>query len=100
MGAQMGKPPPSTPAELHAAIPATHRARASGGRLAPALRMGLGWFLLPIGRRKLETVWHNGGTGGFRSYVEFASELRTGVVVLSSNVRSVDRIWTQLLLDG
>ena len=85
--------------ELAAAIEMTHVERAKGGRLAPALRIGLGWMLLPIGRQKLETIWHNGGTGGYRSYVGVAPSIDAGVVVLSSNVRSVDPVGTRVLLD-
>ena len=98
--AQMGVLPPGRlPADLAAAIPLTHEVRARGGRLAPALRVGLGWLLLPIGRQKLDTVWHNGGTGGYRSYIGWAPPIRTAVVVLSSNARGVDPIGTRVLLD-
>jgi serine-type D-Ala-D-Ala carboxypeptidase/endopeptidase len=96
--AQMGTLP-DVPQELAAAIRSTHRERASGGRLSPALRLGLGWMLLPIGRQKLETLWHNGGTGGYRSYVGLAPSIPAGVVVLSSNVRTVDPVGTRTLLD-
>lgn len=96
--AQMGVLPAGLPADLAAAIPVTHEERGRGGRLAPALRMGLGWLLLPIGRQKLETVWHNGGTGGYRSYVGWAPAIHSAVVVLSSNARSVDPIGTRVLL--
>lgn len=95
--AQMGVLP-GLPADLTAAIPLTHEERARGGRLAPALRIGLGWLLLPIGRQKLDAVWHNGGTGGYRSYVGWAPVIHSAVVVLSSNARSVDPIGTRVLL--
>jgi D-alanyl-D-alanine-carboxypeptidase/D-alanyl-D-alanine-endopeptidase len=97
--AQMGVLPSDVSAELADAIRATHGERARGGRLAPALRMGLGWFLLPIGPQKLATIWHNGGTGGYRSYVGWAPAIHAGIVVLSSNSRSVDRVGTQALVD-
>jgi CubicO group peptidase (beta-lactamase class C family) len=97
--AQMGASPPGTPPELTAAIRETHVERSRGGRFAPALRMGLGWMLLPIGRGKLDVVWHNGGTGGYRSYLGCAPTIRMGAVALSSNVRSVDRHGTRVLLD-
>jgi CubicO group peptidase (beta-lactamase class C family) len=97
--AQMGASPPGTPPELTAAIRETHVERSRGGRFAPALRMGLGWMLLPIGRQKLDTLWHNGGTGGYRSYLGWAPTIPVGAVALSSNVRSVDRHGTRVLLD-
>jgi serine-type D-Ala-D-Ala carboxypeptidase/endopeptidase len=97
--AQMLGLPAGTPGDLAAAIPLPHEERTKGGRLAPAMRVGLGWLLLPIGRQKLDTVWHNGGTGGYRSYIGWAPAIHTAVVVLSSNTRSVDPIGTRVLLD-
>jgi CubicO group peptidase (beta-lactamase class C family) len=48
--------------------------------LAPAMRAipGFGW------NRLGESAWHNGGTGGFRSFAGFDPIARTGVVVLSN----------------
>lgn len=97
--AQMGFLPPGVPAELAAAIPSTHAERSRGGRLAPALRVGLGWMLLPIGREKLDMVWHNGGTGGYRSFIGWTPATHAAAIALSSNVRSVDRFGSRVLLD-
>jgi serine-type D-Ala-D-Ala carboxypeptidase/endopeptidase len=96
--AQMGTLP-DVPPELAEAIRSTHRERASGGRLTPAMRVGLGWLLAGIGRPKLQILMHNGGTGGYRSFAGWAPASGHGVVTLSANVRSVDRIATKLLLD-
>ena len=43
------------------------------------MRVGLGWLLLPIGRQKPDTVWHNGGTGGYRSYIGWAPAIHMAV---------------------
>jgi CubicO group peptidase (beta-lactamase class C family) len=53
--------------------------------------IGLGWFL---GRRKdgWTLAWHNGGTGGFRSFVGLAVERGVAVVALTNSTRSVDRL--------
>ena len=40
--------------------------------------VGLGWNVLG------EMVWHDGGTGGFRSFIGYDTRTRTGVVVLSN----------------
>lgn len=49
---------------------------------------GLGWFLDRSGR-----YWHNGGTGGFRSFVGFDPKTRRGVVLLASTATSqLDRL--------
>jgi serine-type D-Ala-D-Ala carboxypeptidase/endopeptidase len=66
----------------------THDSRARRGRLC----QGLGWAGLPLRGSSRRMLWHNGGTGGFRSYVGFVKETQTGVVVLSNCFRSVDAI--------
>ncbi len=48
----------------------------------PGLEIALGWHVLSRGDR--EIVWHNGGTGGYRSFVGFDPKRRTGVVVLAN----------------
>ena len=55
------------------------------------MRMHLGWVELPLPARMGGTqIWHDGGTGGFRSFVGFAPDQRTAVVVLGNTVRPVD----------
>jgi len=48
-----------------------------------AMRIGLAWHILarPTG----SIVWHNGGTGGYRSFAGFDPVRRVGVVVLCNN---------------
>ncbi len=49
---------------------------------------GLGWEIDAEGR-----FWHNGGTGGFRSFVGFDPKTRRGIVILSASAVSlVDHI--------
>jgi D-alanyl-D-alanine-carboxypeptidase/D-alanyl-D-alanine-endopeptidase len=52
----------------------------------PGLEIALGWHILslPGGPGGREIVWHNGGTGGYRSFIGFDPKERTGVVVLSN----------------
>jgi serine-type D-Ala-D-Ala carboxypeptidase/endopeptidase len=95
--AQMGTLP-DVPAELAEAIELTHRERAKGGRFTPGMRVALGWLVIGIGRRKLDVVMHDGGTGGYRSIAGWVPSHGVGVVVLSANVRSVDRIGADLAL--
>lgn len=61
----------------------------------PALKIGLGWHILarPAGN----VVWHNGGTGGYRTFIGFDPARRLGVVVLSNLDASVDDIGFHLL---
>ncbi|MFH8384010.1 serine hydrolase domain-containing protein [Kitasatospora sp. NPDC018058] len=42
-------------------------------------------------------LWHNGGTGGFSSFVAFDPEKQVGVAVLVNTRRSVDAVGTALL---
>jgi hypothetical protein len=42
-------------------------------------------------------VWHNGGTGGYRSFIGLDLERRRAVVVLSDVAVSVDDFATELL---
>src|SRR6266566_1505033 len=61
----------------------------------PNLKVGLAWHILsrPVGN----IVWHNGGTGGYRSFIGFDPARRIGVVVLSNLNRSVDDLGYHLL---
>jgi len=61
----------------------------------PALTIGLGWHILarPAGN----VVWHNGGTGGYRTFIGFDAARRVGVVVLSNRDASVDDVGFHLL---
>lgn len=62
----------------------------------PGREAGLGWQRLqtPSGRR---IVWHNGGTGGYRSFIGFDETTGLGVVVLANTARSVDALGLYLL---
>jgi len=64
---------------------------------SPGLDIGLGWHILT--RDGHEIVWHNGGTGGFRSFIAFERKTGTGVVVLSNaeTLAGVDDIGQHLL---
>ena len=66
-------------------------------RPAGQIQIGLGWLISASGGR--EIVWHNGGTGGFRSFVGWDRQERIGVVVLSNafTLAGVDDIGFHLL---
>ena len=61
------------------------------------LEIGLGWHIST--KDGHEIVWHNGGTGGFRTFVGFDPKSRVGVVALSntSTTTGVDDIGRHLL---
>ena len=58
--------------------------------------VGLGWHISPVADNK-EMVWHNGGTGGYRSFCGFIKGENKGVVVLTSSAESVDDIGVHIL---
>jgi serine-type D-Ala-D-Ala carboxypeptidase/endopeptidase len=55
--------------------------RAPGG--SPTMRIGLNWFTLHVGNDSI--VWHNGGTGGYRTFIGFEPARRVGVVVMTNS---------------
>ena len=69
------------------------------GRVA----IGLGWLILPAGlgppwsKLQIETLMHEGGTGGFRSFASVAPSTGTAVIVLGSTARSVTRLGANLV---
>jgi serine-type D-Ala-D-Ala carboxypeptidase/endopeptidase len=49
------------------------------------VRIGLAWMTTGKG-----IVWHNGGTGGYRSFIGFLPAARRGVVILSNTALDLD----------
>jgi CubicO group peptidase (beta-lactamase class C family) len=66
-------------------------------RMANRAEVGLGWLIARPPGAAGPVLWHNGGTGGFRSFVGAARQTGTAVVVLSNTARSVDRLGLRLL---
>jgi CubicO group peptidase (beta-lactamase class C family) len=59
-----------------------------------SMRIGLAWMTTPGGGGR----WHNGGTGGFSSFLGFTDDRKRGVVILSNQGgRSVDQVGFHLL---
>jgi CubicO group peptidase (beta-lactamase class C family) len=65
--------------------------------MARNTRIGAGWVITEIEGRTV--TWHNGGTGGFRSWLGIDREAGHGVVVLTATSGSVDHHGFRLLLD-
>ena len=63
----------------------------------PAVRIGAAWITLE--RHGRQIVWHNGGTGGFRSWIGIDRAAGTGVVVISATARTVDRLGMTMLTE-
>ncbi|MBL1422472.1 MAG: serine hydrolase [Alphaproteobacteria bacterium] len=61
----------------------------------PQMQIGLAWLNKINGEQK--TIWHNGGTGGYRSFIGFDERSGRGVFVLSNSQDDVDAIGWALL---
>jgi D-alanyl-D-alanine-carboxypeptidase/D-alanyl-D-alanine-endopeptidase len=61
------------------------------------MAVGLGWTRGPLLGTDHELLFHNGGTGGFRSFVGMVPATRTAVVVLTNSARSVDALGFRIL---
>jgi D-alanyl-D-alanine-carboxypeptidase/D-alanyl-D-alanine-endopeptidase len=88
--------------ELQLQEPTTSLGCAAATTHVPRMKRGpleqcLGWVSLPLLRSPHRMLWHNGGTGGFRSFVGLVSARQLGVVVLSNSARSVDAVGFRIL---
>jgi serine-type D-Ala-D-Ala carboxypeptidase/endopeptidase len=65
--------------KVERAMAFAHQPRASAGGAA---MIGLNWLIVHPGKDTI--VWHNGGTGGYRTFVGLEPSKRVGVVVLTN----------------
>lgn len=64
---------------------------------SPAMTIGLNWMNVPAGADTI--VWHNGGTGGYRTFAGIIPSRKVGVVVLTnSGGEGADDIGRHLLV--
>ena len=76
--AHVSSPPGGVPLDrAFAATVAVRRPTSS-----PDMDIALGWHILKA--QGTEIIWHNGGTGGYRTWMGYEPRSRTGVVVLSN----------------
>jgi len=61
--------------------------------------IGLCWFreTLPWRKGNLNWLWHNGGTGGFRSFLGLVPAKKLGVVLLSNSPHNLDALGVAIL---
>lgn len=72
---------------------AMREARQRRRPIAPGRSIGLGWHLVDAAG----IVWHNGGTGGYHTFVGFDPARGTGVVLLANSELSIDELGMRLL---
>jgi|CXWL01.1.fsa_nt_gi CubicO group peptidase (beta-lactamase class C family) len=78
--------PGDTP--ISKALRASYKDRMETG--TPDLSIGLGWHVW--NKHGTEIIWHNGGTGGYRSFCGFAPDKKLGVVVLANSDFDLDAV--------
>lgn len=82
--------------DLERSLRIAHEPRATLSEQGPVrLSIGLNWMIQTNGDSRI--IWHNGGTGGFFSFLGFDPDRRVGVVVLANAQHSVDDIGMHLL---
>ena len=58
-------------------------------------KTGLAWVIQK--NKNLDFIWHNGGTGGYRTFMGFSKNENVGVVVLANSVQGVDAVGIRTL---
>ena len=67
--------------------------RAPTGR--PDLSIALGWHVRRVSGNSI--VWHNGGTGGYRTWMGFDKSRKIAAVVLTNSTHGADDLGYELL---
>jgi CubicO group peptidase (beta-lactamase class C family) len=82
-----------TKSELFPAMQLMQQPRHSAG--SATMDIGLAWHIAK--KFDTELIWHNGGTGGYRSFMGFDPQKKRGVVVLANSANSIDDLGFHLL---
>lgn len=83
--------PAETP--ISKALRASYTNRIETGK--PGLSVGLGWHIR--NEHGTEIIWHNGGTGGYRSSCGFSLDKKLGVVILTNSDFDLDAVMLHTL---
>jgi CubicO group peptidase (beta-lactamase class C family) len=75
---------------LGKALALTHIPRHDAG--SDKMEVGMGWHIL-----SKNIIWHNGGTGGFRTFAGFNPRTKTAVVVLTNSNLGADDLGFYIL---
>jgi D-alanyl-D-alanine-carboxypeptidase/D-alanyl-D-alanine-endopeptidase len=79
--------------ELLPAMQLSHQVRHD--KVGSGTRVGLGW-LISKGAEG-DVIWHNGSTGGYRTFAGFVKETGKGVVILTNSDKGANDIGMRLL---
>jgi CubicO group peptidase (beta-lactamase class C family) len=78
---------------INTAFQETHKERSDAG--SPTMQIGLGWHI-----RDHKYIWHNGRTGGFRSFIGFDPVRKRGIVILTNSTTGADDLGLHWLDDS
>jgi serine-type D-Ala-D-Ala carboxypeptidase/endopeptidase len=78
---------------LHRIMQTTHIVRRSAG--PDGMSIGMNWVIRRVKGR--DVVWHNGGTGGYRTWLGFDKGRRIAAVVLTNSAMSNDDLGLELV---
>lgn len=76
---------------LQRAMQQTHTARHPAG----AMSIGMNWLIRRVNDR--EVVWHNGGTGGYRTWIGFDKTRKVAAIVLTNSSTGNDDLGIELV---
>jgi serine-type D-Ala-D-Ala carboxypeptidase/endopeptidase len=76
---------------LNNAFKEAHKERTTAG----TMQIGLGWHI-----KDHKYIWHNGGTGGFRSFAGFDPEKKRAIVILTNSTAGADDLGFHWLNDA
>ncbi len=74
--------------KISSALAESHKFQRNAG--GNTMKIGLGWHILPTAEG--EIIWHNGGTGGFRTFAGFLAGKKKAIVVLCNTSDSPDDV--------
>lgn len=86
--ANLGEPE----SQLERSMRASHQVREV---ISPDMSIGMNWHVRSVGDARI--VWHNGGTGGFRTFVGFDPDVGVGAIVLTNSEHGADDIGFHLI---
>jgi CubicO group peptidase (beta-lactamase class C family) len=78
---------------LHRIMQQTHERRKPGGRAD--LAIGMNWIIRRVNDR--DVVWHNGGTGGYRTWIGFDKSRKVAAIVLTNSSIGNDDLGFELV---
>ncbi len=82
---------------ISAALELSHKVQHQFGPADAGMQIGLHWITTTSPDKAV--VWHNGGTGGYRTFTGFDKASKRGVVVLSNSSDNSDAIGWAILND-